>query len=117
MSNTLVAVSTAVVGIALAVRRRHRHCVLKPGLLASKRSCKRCRRTIEHVKNQQFHMTLPASRSLPRSTVWAGSGPKTQRPAKVVWPKHSEMVSHPRVAVGTGLKLLFVRAVLMLKNL
>ena len=51
------------------------------------------------------------------ATVCPGSGPKNSTFSDVVWPRHNEMVSHPKFAVGTGLRLLFVRAVLMLKNL
>ena len=59
----------------------------------------------------------PVKSSTSKVTVWVGSGPKNSTSRENSWPKQSVIVSQPKLAVGTGLKLLLVSAVLMLKNL
>ena len=59
----------------------------------------------------------PVRSSTSNVTVCVGSGPKNSTSNENSWPKHSVIVSQPRLAVGTGFRLLLVSAVLMLKNL
>ena len=67
---------------------------------------------------RKFSMTFaPMSSVTSKSTVWVGSGPRNSTSSEYSCPKQSTMVSHPRLAVGTGFKLLLISAVLMLKNL
>jgi len=59
----------------------------------------------------------PVRSSTSNVTVCVGSGPKNSTSNENSCPKHKVIVSQPKLAVGTGFKLLLVSAVLMLKNL
>ena len=114
MSSTLTTMSTVVTAPSLSVASMVT--VLMPGLSATNVPVKVA---VPPLVVDSFSMKHSPARFwlITRSTVWLGSGPRNSTLRDVVWPKHREMVSQPKLAVGTGFKLLFSNAVLMLKNL